>query len=220
VRLGAGANDVQIVGIVANIPDDGLDVPASPHIYLSVFQSSGLDMTLYLRTAADPAALREAVVQAVHRVDPTLPVFGVRSAEDLISVSMARRRFALLLMGAFAVLALLLVVIGIYGLMSYAVSQHTQEFGIRMALGAQRRDIVLLALRPGLLLTLSGVLTGLAGAIVATRLMSGLLFGVSPTDPVTFFAVPLLLTFVALVACYVPARRAIRVDPTVALRYE
>jgi len=177
-------------------------------------------MTLYLRTASDPAELREAVVQAVHRVDPTLPVFGVRSAEDLISASMARRRFALFLMEAFAVLALLLVVIGIYGLMSYAVGQHTQEFGIRMALGAQRRDIVLLALRPGLLLTLVGVLTGLAGAIVTTRLMSSLLFGVSPTDPATFLAVSVLLIFVALVACYVPARRAVRVDPTVALRYE
>ena len=220
VRLGAGANDVQIVGIVANIPDDGLDVPASPHIYLSVFQSSGLDMTLYLRTASDPGALREAVVQAVHRVDPTLPVFGVRGMEDLLAASMVRRRFALFLMGTFAFLALLLVVIGIYGLMSYAVSQHTQEFGIRMALGAQGRDIVVLVLRPGLLLTLSGVLTGLAGAVAVTRLMSSLLFGVSPTDPLTFLAVPALLALVALVACYVPARRAVRVDPTVALRYE
>jgi ABC-type antimicrobial peptide transport system permease subunit len=123
-------------------------------------------------------------------------------------------------MEAFAVLALLLVVIGIYGLMSYAVGQHTQEFGIRMALGAQRRDIVLLALRPGLLLTLGGVLAGLAGAIVAMRLMSSLLFGVSPTDPITFLTVSMLLTFVALVACYVPARRAVRADPNVALRYE
>jgi putative ABC transport system permease protein len=220
MRLGGGPNDTQIVGVVANIPDDGLDVPASPHIYLSTYQTSGLDMTLYLRTTSDPAALREAVVQAVHRVDPTLPVFGVRGMEDALSASMARRRFVLLLMGAFAVLALLLVVIGIYGLMSYAVSQHTQEFGIRMALGAQRRDIVMQALRPGLLLTLSGVLAGLAGAVAVTRLMSTLLFGVSPTDPLTFLAVPALLGLVALVACYIPARRAVRVDPNVALRYE
>ena len=220
IRARAGADDVQIVGIVANIPDDGLDVPASPHIYLSTYQSSGLDMTLYLRTASDPATLGESVVQSVHRVDPTLPVFGVRAMEDLLAASMARRRFALFLMGAFAVLALLLVVIGIYGLMSYAVSQHTQEFGIRMALGAQRRDIVVLALRPGLLLTLSGVLVGLVGAVAVTRLMSSLLFGVSPTDPVTFLAVSALLAVVALVACYVPARRAVRVDPNIALRYE
>ncbi len=212
--------DLTIVGVVGDLHDDGLDAPAAPHIYLSMYQGPGYALAIYLRTSAAPEMLKEAVTQQVHTVNPELPVFGVRTMEELMSASMARRKFVLELMALFAVVALLLAALGVYGVMAYAVTQRTQEIGIRMALGAQPRDILLLALRPGLILTGIGVLIGLVGAMGMTRLIASLLFGVTPTDPVTFIGVPAVLAGVALAACWIPARRATKVDPIVALHYE
>jgi putative ABC transport system permease protein len=158
------------------------------------------------------------VTRIVHQVDPELPVYGVRSMQELISASLARRRFSLDLIAGFAGLALFLASIGIYGVMAYAVSQRTPEFGIRMALGAQPRDIMLLAFRPGLVLTLAGVVAGLIGALIATRWVSSLLFGVSPSDPLTYAVVSVALALAALLACWIPARRAVRIPPVIALR--
>ena len=194
--------------------------PKSPEIYFSMYQGGGFGMVVYLRTNTNAAIPEADVAAAVHRVNPDLPVFGVRKMDQLLGASMARRRFALALMGIFAGLALFLAAMGIYGLMAYAVSQRTQELGLRIALGAQRRDIALLTLRPGMMLTFAGLAIGLVGAAILTRWMASLLFGVSPTDALTFLGVPVILGIVALAACYIPARRAMQVDPIVALRYE
>ena len=223
IRFAGGngnAPDLTIIGVVGDLHDDGLDAQVAPHIYLSVFQNPSYALAVYLRTTADPEMLKEAVTQQVHGVNPELPVFGVRTLDELMSASMARRRFVLELMALFAVVALLLAALGIYGVMAYAVTQRTQEIGIRMALGAQPRDILLLAIRPGLILTGIGVAIGLAGAVAMARLISSLLFGVTPTDPVTFVGAPALLAGVALAACWIPARRATKVDPIIALHYE
>jgi predicted permease len=209
----------EIVGVVGDVRDDGLDVPASPHVYFSIYQTNVEEMGIFLRGAYDPRSLKEAVARTVRAIDPDLPVYGVRTMDELMSASMARRRFSLSLMALFAGLALLLAAMGVYGVMAYAVTQRTQEFGLRMALGAQHRDIVMLALRPGLFLTIVGVLVGLSAGLAVTRLISSLLFEISPMDPVTFIGVPLVLATVALLACWIPARRAVRVSPVVALRY-
>jgi putative ABC transport system permease protein len=211
--------DWEIVGVVGDVRDDGLDIPASPHAYFSIYQNTPGEMGIFLRGAYDPRSLKQAVARTVQAIDPELPVYGIRTIDELMSASMARRKFSLSLMAMFAVLALFLAAIGVYGVMAYAVSQRTQEFGLRMALGAQHRDIILLALRPGMFLAVMGVLAGLSTALAVTRLMSTLLFGISPLDPLTFIGVPLVLASVALLACWIPARRAVRVSPVVALRY-
>jgi ABC-type antimicrobial peptide transport system permease subunit len=161
---------------------------------------------------------KEALTQAVHGIDPELPVFDVRTMADRMSASMARREFSLRLMSIFAVSALLLAALGIYGVMAFVVSQRAQEFGIRLALGAKPRDILGLAFRPGLILTATGTIVGLAASIGVTRLMSSLLFGVSASDPTTFAVVPLLLGIVTMAACFIPARRATRVSPMEVLK--
>ena len=220
VVFGTPPVKIRIVGIVGNVQVDGLDAPVSPELYLPIYQGGGFGMVVYLRTNTNAAVPEAQFAAAVHRVNPDLPVFGVRTMNQLMGASMARRRFALALMGIFAALALFLAAMGIYGLMAYAVSQRTQELGLRVALGAQRRDIALLTLRPGVMLTFAGLAIGLAGAAILTRWMASLLFDVSPTDAVTFVGVPVILGAVALAACYIPARRAMKVDPIVALRYE
>lgn len=153
-------------------------------------------------------------------MDSLIPVSDVQSMDDLMSVSVAQQWFNLLLLGIFAALALILASVGIYGLMAYGVSQRTHEIGVRMALGAQRRDVLRLVVGEGAKLALAGIVIGVLGALGLTRLMIGLLFEVKPTDPATFAAVAILLSVVALGACYIPARRAMKVDPMVALRYE
>jgi putative ABC transport system permease protein len=175
---------------------------------------------VFLRTRADVDAkvTEDALTQTVHNIDPELPVFNVRTTADLRSASMARRQFSLFLMSVFAVVALLLAALGIYGVMAFVVSQRAQEFGIRLALGAKPRDILGLAFRPGLMLTATGTLVGLGASIVVTRLMSSLLFGVSASDPTTFAVVPVLLGIVTLAACLIPARRATRVSPMEGLK--
>jgi putative ABC transport system permease protein len=217
-RMNVFGKDWEIVGVVGDVRDDGLDTVVAPRAYLPLYGGSGDEMAIFLRGASNTSGLREAVTRIVHQVDPELPVYGVRSMQEMMSASMARRRFSLDLMAGFAALALFLASIGIYGVMAYAVSQRTAEFGIRMALGAQRRDIMLLAFRPGVMLTLAGVVVGLIGALGATHWMSSLLFGVSPSDPLTFAGVPVALALVALLACWIPARRAVHIPPVAALR--
>jgi predicted permease len=209
-----------IVGVVGNIKSDGFDAPSSPHLYSSVYQNPGYAMTLYLRTAAPSGPLGDQIRHEVLSVDPNVPVFAIRTMDEMIAKSVARRRFALQIIGVFAVVALLLAAIGIYGVMAYSVSQRTHEFGIRVALGAQRNDILRMAVGEGMLLVLFGVVSGLVGSAILTRFLRSLLFGVTPTDPVTFVIIPALLAAVALLACFIPARRATRVDPLIALREE
>src|SRR5205823_8903862 len=165
-------------------------------------------------------AIPDQVRKEVQSVDPTLPVFGAQMLNETVSVSLAQRRFAMIIVVLFALTALLLTGLGIYGVISYIVNERTHEIGIRLALGAARRNILQMVLRQGLWLALTGAAVGLIGALMVSHLMAGLLYGVRRTDPPTFAGVALLLMGVALLACYVPARRAVRVDPIVALRCE
>jgi MacB-like periplasmic core domain/FtsX-like permease family len=218
LRDSAG-REFEIVGVVGDVRDQRLDLPARPRIYASIFQVSNMSLAVFLRTHSDVTAIRDMVTQSVRRVDVELPVFGVRAMEDIMSTSMARRRFSVVLMSIFAALALFLAALGIYGVMAFVVGQRSQEFGIRRALGAQPRDILFLALRPGLILTCTGIIVGLAASIAVTHLMSSLLFGVSASDALTFATVPAVLAIVAVTACLIPATRATRVSPVQALRF-
>jgi ABC-type antimicrobial peptide transport system permease subunit len=192
----------------------------APRVYESILQHTSITPAVFLRTRSDVdvKATKEALTQTVHGINPELPVFNVRTMAELRSASLARRQFSLFLMSVFAVVALLLAALGIYGVMTFVVSQRAQEFGIRLALGAKSQDILGLAFRPGLILTATGTIVGLAASIVVTRLMSSLLFGVSASDPITFVLVPVLLGTVTMAACLIPARRATRVSPVEALK--
>jgi putative ABC transport system permease protein len=216
--ISLGSQSARIVGVVADIHDDGLDVPVSARVYFPLLQRSGNGLTLFYRSSTDPASLNTTIERTIHEVDPTLPVFGQSTMADLLADSMVRRRVVLSLMSAFAVVALLLAAVGTYGVMSVAANQRVREIGIRMALGAQRRDIERLMVRPGLALAAGGVAAGVVCAAFLARLMRAVLFAVTPTDAVTYASVSLLLILVALAACYVPARRATRQNPLIALR--
>jgi putative ABC transport system permease protein len=205
-----------IIGVVGNVHEFGLDGPPTFDIYFS----GGWTQRLVIRTASDPHLIAASATDVIHKIDPTLPVTDVRTADELLAESVAPRRFSATLIGIFAGLALLLAAVGIHGVMSYMVGQRTQEIGLRVALGAQPGDVLRLIVGHGAKLTLVGIAIGAAGALALTRLMKSMLYGVSATDPVTFMGVAILLTAVALAACYVPARRAMKVDPMVALRYE
>jgi putative ABC transport system permease protein len=217
-HLALGRQTARIVGVVADIHDDGLDAPVTPRVYFPLFQRSGYALTLFYRSSVDPASLQSAVERAIHAVDPTLPVFGQSTMETLLADSTIRRKVVLSLMSIFAGVALLLAAIGTYGVMSVAASQRVREIGIRVALGAAPRDIERLMIRPGLLLAAVGIAAGVVAAMFLARLMSTVLFGVTPTDAPTYAVVSALLMAVALAACYVPARRARRQDPLIALR--
>ena len=209
-----------IIGIVRDVKSEGLAVEGKPQVYRSLLQVSGLSLALVIRTSSDPGALSETVRESVRSIDPDLPVYSIRTMEEVMSVSVGQQRFAMVLLGVFALIALVLSSVGIYGVMSYSVSQRTHEIGIRMALGARQGDVLQLIIKQGLMLTFSGMAIGLAAAFVVTRFMSFLLFAVSPTDPLTFASITVLLGAVAMLACYFPARKATRVDPMIALRYE
>jgi ABC-type antimicrobial peptide transport system permease subunit len=206
-----------IVGVVGSVKQYGLDVDGRIVVY---FPSPGLLSYQVARTASDPAEVASAIVRAIHEVDPTIPVYDIRTMSDRMKDSMARQRFSAIMLGAFAVFALILAAVGVYGVMSYLVSQGTHDIGVRMALGAQRSRIVGMVLRQGLELTAGGIIIGLIGAAALTRVMESLLFGISARDVVTFSTVPIVLAGIAVLATYLPARRATLVDPVVALRQE
>ncbi len=208
----------EIVGVVGDTKTGSLTGGDDMQIYVPHAQDSQWNfMGLVIRTASDPAAFATTLRREVQAIDKDQPVYNVRTMDDIIANSLGTRRVSMQLFTVFAFAALLLAAVGIYGVMAYSVTQRTQEIGIRMALGAQKSDILQLVVRQGMTLALIGVIAGLAGALVLTRVISNLLFGVGASDPVTFIAISLLLIFVSLIACYLPARRAARLNPTVAL---
>ncbi|HVF90147.1 MAG TPA: ABC transporter permease, partial [Blastocatellia bacterium] len=223
--VGVGVDDDEperweIVGIVGNVRHVSLDKAPRPEIYVPHRQQSWGWGHLMVRTATDPMSFAPAVRSQIYEVDKDQPVYNVRPMEQMIAGSFASQRFYMLLLGIFAAVGLVLALIGIYSVISYAVTESTREIGIRMALGAQRQDVLRMVLRHGMLMALGGIGIGVAAAWVMTRVMSSLLFEVSATDPLIFSCISLLLLSMALLACYLPARKATTVDPMVALRYE
>jgi putative ABC transport system permease protein len=211
----------EIVGVVGDVRHKSLDVEGGAEFYRSYLQSPAASMSLVVRTErADPASIASSIRSAVQQVDKDQPISNIQTMDQLLADSVAQRRFNMLLLGIFACVALILAAVGIFGVMSYSVTQRTHEIGIRMALGAQGSDVLKLVVGQGMSLALIGVALGLLASVIMTRVMSNLLFGVSATDPLTFAGVSLLLTVIALIACYIPARRATRVEPVIALRYE
>jgi predicted permease len=211
---------ITVVGIIPNARTESLAEAGVPQIYLDVYQTGAKRLAILLRGHLDTAATAELVRGQVQSVDPTLPVSGAQTLSETLSASLSERRFSMEIVALFALTALLLAGLGIYGVISYMVSERTHEIGIRVALGAQRRNILRIVVREGLALALAGVVVGFICAVMVSHLMAGLLYGVKPTDPLTFAGVAFLLIGVALLACYIPARRATRVDPLVALRHE
>jgi putative ABC transport system permease protein len=213
---------ITIVGVVGDVKHFGLDLPDLPALYSPYSQAPPWKrwMAIAARTQGDPTFMARAVKQQIWKVDSQLPITKVQTMSEVTAGSFAARSFNMFLLALFAGLALVLAAVGIYGVMSYAVTQRTQEIGIRMALGARATDVLGLIIKNGLTLTLIGLVIGIGGAIALTRLLATLLFGVTPTDTLTFVTVSLVLVIVALAACYLPARRATKVDPLVALRYE
>jgi len=205
-----------IVGIVGNVHQYGLDASPSYDVYFT----GGWTSQFVIRISSDPAVLVHAVSEQIHSVDANAPVTNVTTLDGLLATSLSPRRFSMTLLGMFAVLALLLAAVGIYGVMSYIVSLRTSEIGIRMALGAEPRDIRRLIVSRGAALALLGLSIGAIGALALTKLLASMLYSVKPADPLTFASVALLLGLIAVLACYLPARRAMRVDPIVALRHE
>jgi len=210
----------EIVGVAGDVHGDGLTGEIANNIYVPHAQDSWSSMVIVVRTQSDPGTLLAAIRHEIWSYDNKLAIAEIQTMDRIVADQMARPRFTMLLLGIFAAAALLLAAIGIYGVMSYSVAQRTREIGIRMALGALRADVVGMVAGRALWLAAAGVVSGVAGAWGLTRLMKALLFGVTPTDAVTFVAVPIVLVAVTLLASYVPARRASKVDPTVALRYE
>jgi len=208
----------EIIGIVGDIRHQSLGAPAAPTMYMPSRQRGGTN--LVIRTQGDPLSIVSAVRNEVQALDPNQPIAAVKKMSDWVDASVAAPRSSTTLLTLFAVLAMILAATGIYGVMSYSVARRTHEIGVRMALGARRFDVMKLVVRQGMILTLIGVVLGLGGAFALTRVMSTLLFGVTAKDPITFAAVAALLIAVAFIACFVPARRATKVDPLVALRYE
>lgn len=213
-----GKNWSEVVGIIGNVKQRGADQDVYPEIDFPQSQAPRLSFTVALRTSVDPSSLTSTARSAVTALDPTLPVYGVQTMDEAMSESRADRSFQASVLIAFAVLALLLAAVGIYGVMAQTVSQRTAEFGVRMALGAHPWQVLTLVLGTGMRLALAGLLFGVAGAFALTRFLRSFLFGVSAYDPITLIAVSMLLAAIAVLACYIPARRAMKIDPMVALR--
>ncbi len=226
-KLGDPQDDIPwrtIIGVAADVRQMGVDEPVKAEMYIPYAQIKDQQWfaprDLVIRTTVDPLSIVAAVRGEIHQVDPAQPISNIRTMDEVLGEETASRRLGMTLLTIFAALALLLATLGIYGVLAYFVVQHTQEIGVRIALGAQRHDILALVLRKGMTLTLLGVAIGLGGAFALTRLMASLLYGIGTTDPLTYASIALLLTGVALAACYLPARRAAKVDPMVALTYE
>jgi predicted permease len=209
-----------VVGVLADARTESLADSSVPQMYLSLYQRRAKDLAIFVRGRLDTAAIPVELREQVQSVNPELPVFGGQTLNEVVSASLSERRFSMEIVALFALTALLLAGLGIYGVISYIVSERTHEIGIRLALGAQSLNIMRMVLRQGFGLAIVGTSVGLVCALIVSHLMAGLLYGVRPTDPLTFAGVALLLIGVALLACYIPARRAIRVDPLVALRHE
>ena len=232
VAVGGGQNNIvwgEIVGVIGHIRHygtnkEGQDRAYFPEgreqIYFPHAQNPARTMYVAIHTSTDASSLTNAARNVALSLDKDLPIYEVKTLDQLVSNAVANPRLNLVLMGIFAGVALILATVGIYGVMSYSVTQRTHEIGIRMALGAQATDVLKMVLKQGIALTGVGVVVGLGGALLTTRLMSSLLFGVSATDPVTFAVISLMIAGVALGACFIPARRATKVDPMIALRYE
>jgi predicted lysophospholipase L1 biosynthesis ABC-type transport system permease subunit len=236
-NVGKGSIQATVIGVVEDIRNESLEHETYPEIFVEYRQLLTLQekwgesieqrtetaigrLSFALRTNGDPASAVSTVRQIVNAVDPNIGIDAIVPLNHLVGSSLARQRFYALILGMFAAVAALLAAIGIYGLLAYAVVQRTHEIGIRMALGAPRAQVLALVLRKGLTLTTLGITLGIVGAAAGTRLLQGMLFGITPLDPVTFVAVSLTFGLVATVAAYLPARRATKVDPLVALRYE
>jgi putative ABC transport system permease protein len=218
--LSAATSWTTVVGVIADARTESLEEADVPQIYGSLLQRTDDELVLFLRGRLDPAAIPEEVRLQVQSINPELPVFGAMTLPGVVSGSLSQRRFSMEVVLLFALTALLLAALGIYGTVSYLVNERAHEIGIRLALGASRTQILGMILRQGLELAIVGAAVGLVGALIVSHLMAGLLYSVRPTDPVTFVGVAILLIGIALLACYLPARRAMRVDPLVALRYE
>ena len=211
---------MSIVGIIADVKQLGLDSSAKPEVYFPYLQVAAPEMSLVIRTSSNPLSLAAALKSQIQMIDKDLPIDDAKTMQQLLAESSSGRRFNMLLLSVFAVVALVLAIVGIYGVMSYTVARRTHEIGIRVAVGAQPLDVFRMVIGQGMKLAIIGVAFGLVGAFGLTRLMTTMLFGVEPTDPATFVSIAVLLTVVAWVACYIPGRRATKVDPLVALRYE
>jgi predicted permease len=209
-----------VVGVVGRIKQETLDSDSRIAFYIAHGQYISRLLNLVVRTTTNPTSLTSAVNHELHEVDHDLPLYGVITMDQRVSASLARRRFTAILLALFAAFALALATVGIYGVMAYLVNQGTREIGIRMALGATQPTVLRLVVKQGMTLALSGVAIGLVAAFAFGRLVSGLLYGVKSTDPLTFTGIAVLLTIVALVASYIPARRAARIDPMICLRSE
>lgn len=223
IRLGTApdAPVLTVQGVVGRVKMEGLSQDSKRvQGYFPFAQIPGSGMTVILKAAGDPNQLTAAVRQQVKAIDSDQPIYNVRTMDQIRAESVAPERLNLTLLTIFAGIALVLAIVGIYGVMSYSVTQRTHEIGIRMAVGAQPWDVFRMVIGQGMMLALIGIVVGLIGAYGLTRLMTTMLFGVEPTDPTTFAAIAVLLTLVALVACYLPSRRATRVDPIESLRYE
>ena len=210
----------EIVGITANVRSLELREEPQPEVYFSAKQNPFINMSVVIRSTVEPSSLAASVRQVVSEVNKSVPVADIRTMEHIVSESVTQPRFNLFLLGLFSFIALLLSAAGIYGVTAYTVTQRTHELGIRLALGAQVGDVLKMILGQGMAVIGVGLVLGLVSAFALTRLLRSLLFGVGENDPLTFAAISLVLLLVALVACYIPARRATKVDPLVALRYE
>jgi predicted permease len=219
-RTSRGRQRIEVIGVVNDARYGSALQPPHMYLYLPVTQEYQSGMVLHVKMAGDPALLSAGVQREVRTLDPNLPIYNVRTLSAQLDQVLASQRVAAALISSLGLLALLLAGIGLYGVMAYAVAQRTREIGIRIALGANRADVQKLIVRQGMKLALMGVALGLLASFVSTRVLKGLLFGVSATDPLTFIVIALLLIFVALLACYIPVRRAAKVDPIIALRYE
>jgi len=222
-----GARQHQVIGVVGDVRGSdgqarggGLDREPSAAVYFSATQMPQNAMTVLVRAAGEPSAIVPAIARAVQDIDPAQPVYQVRRLRDWLDESTAQPRFTTTLSGVFALVALLLAAVGVYGVLSYSVSQRTQEIGVRMAIGAERAEIMRLVLRGGLSWAFSGIAIGLLSAFALSRVLGILLFEVRARDPITYAAVGVTLALVAMLACYIPAFRATRIDPVIALRAE